>query len=136
MSEQVTLLLVEDDDLDAMLVARAFKKERIGNPTVRAVNGIDALAKLRNHEVDSPYMVLLDLNMPQMGGLEFLAEIRKDPELKNTIVFVFTTSNEDRDRWAAYDHNIAGYLLKDGVGPDFLEAIKLLDCYWHIVEFP
>lgn len=136
MSKEVHLLVVEDDDVDAMFVERAFSAEKIANPIIRATDGLDALEKMRDGSLPEPYIVLLDLNMPRMGGLEFLAEIRSDEALRSTIVFVFTTSNDERDRWAAYHHNIAGYLLKKGVASDFVNAVKLLDCYWRVVEFP
>lgn len=136
MNEKINILLVEDDDIDAMLVTKALGKEKIVNPIVRAVDGIEAFEKLRDGSVDSPYVILLDLNMPRMGGLEFLAEIREDPKFRSAIIFVFTTSSAEKDRWQAYDHNIAGYLLKDGSGADFIEAIKLLDSYRRVVEFP
>lgn len=136
MNKKINILLVEDDDVDAMLVTKALEKQKITNPVVRAVDGISAFERLRDGSVDEPYLILLDLNMPRMGGLEFLEKIREDPKLKKTIVFVFTTSNDEKDRWSAYDHNIAGYILKDGIGSDFVEAIKLLDSYRRVIEFP
>lgn len=136
MGKQVTILLIEDDDVDAMAVEKALKQENINNPVIRAVDGLEGLQKLRGGWVDSPYMVLLDLNTPRMNGLEFLAEIRQDEKLRSAIVFVYTTSASDKDRLAAYSHNIAGYLLKDGVGKNFLDAIKLLNSFWQVVEFP
>lgn len=136
MNKRINILLVEDDDVDAMFVMKALEKEKVANPIVRAFDGINALEKLRDGSVSSPYLILLDLNMPRMGGLEFLAKIRGDKKLKSAIVFVFTTSDAEKDRWSAYDHNIAGYLLKDGIGADFAEAIKLFDSYRRVVEFP
>jgi CheY-like chemotaxis protein len=136
MNKKINILLVEDDDVDAMLVMKALEKEKLANPVVRAFDGIDAFEKLRDGSVDSPYLILLDLNMPRMSGLEFLARIREDLKLKSAIIFVFTTSNTEKDRWGAYDHNIAGYILKDDVGSNLVEAIKLLDGFQRVVEFP
>jgi CheY-like chemotaxis protein len=131
-----TILLVEDDDIDAMIVQRAFKKLRIVNPIVRAKDGIVALELLRNASVSRPYIILLDLNMPRMGGLEMLRELRGDENLKNNVVFVLTTSKDDEDKFAAYSQNIAGYILKENLQDGFDELVKLLDHYWRIVELP
>jgi len=131
-----TILLVEDDDIDAMSVMRAFNKLRIANPIVRAKDGMIALELLRNGTVTKPYIMLLDLNMPRMGGLEVLTELRKDENLKNSIVFVLTTSKDDEDKLAAYDQNIAGYIVKEKLQHGFDELVKLLDHYWRLVELP
>lgn len=74
--------------------------------------------------------------MPRMNGLEFLDNIREDESLKDSIVFVLTTSKAEKDKWEAYQRNIAGYIVKDNVGNDFLDAVSLLDHYWRIIEFP
>ncbi|MBU2891796.1 response regulator [Colwellia sp. D2M02] len=131
-----TILLVEDDDIDAMSVERAFKKLKIGNPIIRAKDGVIALELLKNGSIDKPYIMLLDLNMPRMGGLELLAELRNDKNLKNSVVFVLTTSKDDEDKLAAYDKNIAGYIVKEKLQHGFDELVKLLDHYWRIVELP
>ena len=81
-------------------------------------------------------MVLLDINMPRMNGIEFLEALRADPKLSRTIVFVLTTSDREEDKVAAYEHHVAGYILKSRAGEDFLEVIKLLRVYWRLVEFP
>jgi len=80
--------------------------------------------------------VLLDLNMPRMGGIEFLAELRADPSLRRTIVFVMTTSAAEEDRLRAYEKNIAGYVVKHRLGQSFLESISMLEHYWRVIEFP
>ncbi|WP_413701676.1 response regulator [Psychromonas sp. KJ10-10] len=134
--KDATILLVEDDDIDAKMVARAFKKLRIANPIVRAKDGVVALELLRDDTVVNPYIILLDLNMPRMGGIAFLEEIRKDATLNTSIVFVLTTSKDDEDKVVAYNHNIAGYVVKERLENGFEELVKLLDCYWRIVELP
>lgn len=134
--KDATILLVDDDDIDAKTVERAFKKLRIANPIIRAKDGVMALELLRDGTVPSPYIILLDLNMPKMGGLEMLEELRRDEILNNSIVFVLTTSKDDEDKVAAYNKNIAGYILKDKVQNGFDGLVKLLDCYWRIVELP
>lgn len=134
--KEVTVLLIDDDEVDVMGVERAFEKARIGNPIVVAKDGIEGLEKLRSDAIKRPYLILLDLNMPRMNGLEFLDEIRKDDRLRSSIVFVLTTSNAERDRCAAYQRNIAGYIVKENVGKEFLDAVSLLDMYWKVVELP
>ena len=135
--ENVTVLLVEDDEVDVMGVQRAFKKLKLNNAIVIAPDGQEALKKLRDGKsVPHPYLMLLDLNMPRMNGLEFLAKIRQDPELHNSIIFVLTTSNDSGDRQKAYQHNIAGYIVKGLFGESFINTAGLLDLYTQINEFP
>lgn len=132
----VTLLLVEDDDVDAMGVERALKKRRIANRLVRARDGIEALEILRGGQVARPFLILLDLNMPRMGGLEFIQTLRADPDLCDAVVFVLTTSKSDEDLAAAYRAHVAGYMVKSEIGSCFNELVELLDAYWQVVELP
>ncbi|SKC17844.1 Response regulator receiver domain-containing protein [Dyadobacter psychrophilus] len=134
----MTILLVEDDEVDVMNVKRAFKKNNISNPLVVASNGIEALEVLRSVSPDRPRpkIVLLDLNMPRMGGIEFLKEIRQDPELSSLSVFVMTTSNEDSDKIEAFNLNVAGYILKPLSMDRFISAVSTLNSYWTLCEFP
>jgi CheY-like chemotaxis protein len=136
----LTILLVDDDKVDVMAVKRSFRELKIANPIVEAHNGIEALDRLRGengHEkVLSPCLVLLDLNMPRMGGVEFLDKLRRDEALRSTLVFVITTSGAEEDRARAYNMNVAGYVLKHRPGQSFLEAISMLEHYWRVIEFP
>ena len=133
----LNILLVDDDDVDVMNVRRAFKKANIANPIYVAGNGIDALDMLRNDKIPAGRrIVLLDINMPKMNGIEFLREIRKDPELNLLSVVVLTTSNEDRDRVEAYELNVAGYLVKPVTFTDFVEVMATLNKYWALMELP
>ena len=138
--KDVTILLVEDDDVDAMTVERALEKLRILNPYIRAKNGVEALEILHGNDqappLERPYLILLDLNMPLMGGIEFLQEVRKDPKLKDSVVFVLTTSSADEDKVAAYNEHIAGYIVKYNVKQGFSEVIEMLDSYWRVVVLP
>lgn len=138
MSEHVTnLLLVEDDDVDVMTVRRALEKNHIGNPLFTATNGLEALEILRSDRMPAERrLVLLDLNMPKMNGIEFLRELRRDPALAATPVVVLTTSNNDRDKIEAYNLNVAGYLLKPVTFLRFVELMAALDKYWTLVEMP
>ena len=133
----LNILLVEDDEVDVMNVQRAFKKNNIANPLTVAGNGLDALEKLRNGEVPRDRrIILLDLNMPKMNGIEFLRELRADPVLSVTPVVVLTTSNDDRDKIEAYHLNVAGYLLKPVTFTNFCEVMATLNKYWALVEMP
>ncbi len=138
MSERnVTILLVEDNDIDIMGVQRAFKASNAINSIVVAGDGLEALALLRDGKsVPRPYLVLLDLNMPKMNGIEFLAAARQDPELRNSIVFVLSTSRADDDKNQAFGHNIAGYIVKDRTAGDFINAAELLERYARVCEIP
>jgi CheY-like chemotaxis protein len=137
---EVNILLVEDDEVDVTAVRRALKELKIANPLFRAADGIEALDMLRGTngqaKLPRPYLILLDLNMPRMSGLEFLDALRKDEDLQRSIVFVMTTSAAEEDRVRAYDRCIAGYLLKHSAGHSFLDAMTMLEHYWRIVEFP
>ena len=136
----VTILLVEDDIVDTMAIRRSFRDLKIANPVVEAHNGIEALDSLRGlsgcEKVPSPCLVLLDLNMPRMDGIEFLTELRADPLLQHTLVFVMTTSAAEEDLAKAYDKNVAGYILKHRAGRSFLDSIAMLEHYWRVIEFP
>lgn len=138
----INILLVEDDAVDVMNVQRAFKKNNITNPLFIASNGLEALDMLRGHSGTLPTapgsrrLVLLDLNMPKMGGIEFLHELRNDPDLKLTPVVVLTTSNQDQDRVEAYNLNVAGYLLKPVTFTTFAELMVALNKYWALCELP
>lgn len=135
--KEVTVLLVEDDDVDVMGVERALRKLKILNPIVRAKDGLEALELLRDpHAVRRPYVILLDINMPRMNGLEMLAELRDDPRLTSAVVFVLTTSKSDEDKVAAYKQHVAGYIVKSQVGDGFLRIMEMLDHYWRVVELP
>lgn len=137
MSRPVNILLVEDDEVDVMNVRRAFARNRITNPLFVAGDGVEALEKLRGGEIPrNRRIVLLDLNMPRMNGIEFLEELRQDPELASTPVVVLTTSNDDRDKVAAYNLNVAGYLLKPVTFAEFAELMAALNNYWTLVEIP
>jgi CheY-like chemotaxis protein len=137
---EVKILLVEDDEVDVMRVQRGFKQLRIANEIIRARDGLEALEFLRGvgsqARIETPFLVLLDINLPRMTGLEFLAALRADEELKVTVVFVLTTSKNDEDRLEAYRHNVAGFMLKDEAGREFVKAMEMLECYWRVVELP
>jgi CheY-like chemotaxis protein len=133
----LNILLVEDDEVDVMNVKRAFERNHITNPLFVAEDGRDALAKLRGGAIPkNRRIVLLDLNLPRMNGIEFLRELRNDAELCSIPVVVLTTSNDDRDKIEAYKLNVAGYLVKPVTLSSFSEAMVTLNKYWMLVEMP
>jgi CheY-like chemotaxis protein len=132
----VNILLVEDDEVDVMAVRRALRDLKIANPLTRACDGVEALEILRSGKLKAPYIILLDLNMPRMGGIEFLENLRADPDLQRAVVFVMTTSAAEEDRINAYNKNVAGYVLKHDPGRTFLDAVAMLEHYWRVIEFP
>lgn len=136
----LTLLLVEDDDVAAESVVRSLNRIACPFPVVWAEDGGMALGALRGQDplrpVPRPRVVLLDLNMPRVDGFEFLAQLRIDPDLQSEVVFVLTTSDSDTDRTRAYHSQIAGYMVKSAVGPQFSRLASLLVSYEAAVRFP
>ena len=133
----LNILLVEDDEVDVMNVRRAFDRNRITNPLFVAPDGVEGLRMLRANEVPRDRrIVLLDLNMPRMNGIEFLRELRADAALAHTPVIVLTTSDDERDKINAYNLNVAGYLLKPVTFVNFVEVMAALNKYWTLVELP
>jgi len=140
MTNLFSILLVEDDEVDVMNVRRAFQKNNITNPLLVAGNGLEALEILRSPRGPAashlPSLVLLDLRMPKMSGIEFLQEIRTDPLLKKLIVVVLTTSDDEKDVCSAYDLNVAGYIVKPVTFDKFMQAVATLNLYWTLSQIP
>lgn len=133
----LNILLIEDDQVDVMNVQRAFEKNKILNPLFIAGDGVQALEMLRANKVPSERrIILLDLNMPRMNGIEFLRELRADPVHGSSPVIVLTTSNAEKDRIDAYNLNVAGYLVKPVTFINFVEVMATLNKYWTLVELP
>jgi two-component system response regulator len=136
-----TLLLVEDNDDDAELTVRAFKDAHISNPVVRARDGVEALDYLfrRGDHAgraadDSPAVVLLDLNLPRLGGIEVLEAIRADARTRHLAVVVLTSSVQDKDRVAAYAHHANSYVQKPVDYDQFVVAARQLGLYWLMLN--
>jgi len=125
----IRILLVEDDDGDAKALQRAFAKASIPNPIIRAMDGVEALEILRGEngrtKPDSPLMLLVDLNMPRMGGIELIEALRADAGLRHLVVFILTTSDSEEDRRAAANVNVAGYIVKGRASLDILGLINI-----------
>ena len=130
-----TILLVEDDRVDIMTVQRALKKNNVSNPLHIARTGIEALHMLRGEEGHAqisppPALVLLDLNLPKMSGIEFLRELRADPVLKNLRIIVLTSSNEPKDRAAAFEYDVDDYIVKPHSFNEFTQAMATILALW------
>ena len=136
MRSQNPVLLVEDDRVDAMTVKRALKEIRVANPIVVVGNGEEALAYLRNPDNETPSIILLDLNMPRMGGIEFLEVTKQDAQLRRIPVIVLTTSKEQQDKLGSFDLGVAGYMVKPVDYQQFEGVIKAIDSYWSLSELP
>ena len=134
------ILLVEDDTIDVMALKRALQQRQLTNPLTVARDGVEALEILRGGPeqapLSKPYMILLDLSLPRMNGIEFLETLRVDPALQDAIVFMLTTSRADEDRSAAYRLNVAGYMVKSDLTDGLLRVVTMLESYWRVVEFP
>ncbi len=136
----INILLIEDDDVDVMNVQRAFKKGNITSPLHVARHGLQGLEMLRGNSTapatisTEHLLILLDVNMPKMNGIEFLQALRADPKLKSIPVVMLTTSNEEKDRFSAYNLNVAGYIIKPVVFSAFVEMMATLNKYWTLCE--
>lgn len=130
------ILLVEDDQVDIMTIIRALKEISVGNPLVSKENGEDALAHLHNPDNEKPCIILLDLNMPIMNGIEFLQKVKADHLLRRIPVVVLTTSEEQQDKVNSFNLGVAGYMAKPVDYQQFVEMMRSIDLYWTISEMP
>jgi CheY-like chemotaxis protein len=136
----VRILLVEDDMVDVMSFRRGLAQKKVRHCLWVAQDGEYALSMLRGDQtagpLPRPHLIVLDLNLPRMNGWELLAELRRDTRLRDSMVFVLTTSEDEVHRTAAYRWNVAGYMVKARVGRNFVCAIALLEHFWRLVELP
>lgn len=130
------VLLIEDDVVDAMTVHRALSDLRVTNRLEHKENGEEALEFLRDPSKDRPCLILLDLNMPIMNGIEFLQIIKADDSLKRIPVVVLTTSEEQRDVVGSFDLGVVGYMRKPVDYEQFVATMRAIDLYWTISEVP
>lgn len=136
MKNNCLILLVEDDQVDALTVKRALNEIKALNPLEIAGNGEEALQYLNNTQNRKPGLILLDLNMPKMNGLEFLKSIKNNDKLKRFPVIILTTSKEDQDKLESFNLGVAGYMIKPVDYQKFVEVIKTIDSYWTLSELP
>jgi CheY-like chemotaxis protein len=130
------ILLIEDDRVDAMTLKRALNDQKVVNPLVQVTNGEEALEYLRNDDNQKPSLILLDLNMPKMNGVEFLKIVKADETLRNIPIVVLTTSTEERDIAESFKQGAAGYMVKSVDYKKFVETITAIDVYWSLSELP
>ena len=128
------ILLAEDDSVDAMTVKRAIKDLKVTNQLVHTTNGEEALQYLRDSNNKRPCLILLDLNMPKMNGIEFLKIVKADDLLKRIPVVVLTTSKEEQDIVESFKLSVAGYMVKAVDYKKFVEVIRTIDLYWSLSE--
>lgn len=130
------ILLVEDDEVDVLTVQRALRDLKVANPLRIAGNGEEALEILNEPSEVRPAIILLDLNMPRMNGLEFLRHARKDGSIDGIPVVVLTTSRQDQDIVEGFHLNVSGYMVKPVDYRKFVEVMKAIDLYWSLSELP
>ncbi len=140
MPSELNFLVVDDNHHDIEKLERAFRSLHICNPVHRAGSGYEAFDILRGRngkaKLCQPHVILLDWNMPSMNGREFLAELRRDDALKSAVVFVMTTSDHHLDIDAAYEYNVAGYIVKPITREQMLNTVIALNTYWRLCRFP
>ena len=137
MKKHSAILMLEDDRVDAMTIERALKEElNLTNQITWVQNGEEGLAFLRETAPKKPGLILLDLNMPKMNGIDFLKIVRQDPGFRTIPVVVLTTSDEERDRIESFNLGVAGYMLKPVDYVQFVEVVKTIGLYWTLSEVP
>ena len=136
LDRDVTILLVDDDDVDAMSIQRTLKTKPF-QPLMRAHDGVEGLELLRRLiKAGQRYIVLLDINMPRMNGFEMLTNVRADPTLASSLIFMLTTSQAEDDKAKCYQRNVAGFIVKKQSDNGFARLISMLHSYWGVVELP
>ncbi|MBU1299707.1 MAG: response regulator [Bacteroidetes bacterium] len=136
MKSKKPILLVEDDQVDVMTVKRALKDIHVTNKLDIAVNGAEALEFLRNSKKEKPCIILLDLDMPKMNGIEFLKIVKQDERLRRIPVVILTTSEEEQDMVNSFNLGVAGYMLKPVGYHQFVETARAIDLYWTLSKLP
>jgi CheY-like chemotaxis protein len=130
------IMLVEDDHVDAMTLKRALKDLKVANELVHRINGEEALEYLGEESNPRPCVIFLDLNMPKMNGIEFLQIVKSDSDFRRIPIIVFTTSKNEWDRFETFNLSAAGYIVKPADYKSFVEAIRTVELYWTLSEFP
>ncbi|MEZ4888177.1 MAG: response regulator [Chitinophagales bacterium] len=136
MTTNRAILLVEDDMVDIMTVKRAVKELQINNPLIVARNGEEGVSYLETCREDLPFIILLDINMPRMNGIEFLKIVKQDKTFRTIPIVILTTSQEEQDRYESFHLGVAGYMVKPVHYQQFVELIRMINSYWSISELP
>ncbi len=136
-SRELSILLVDDDVVDVMAFKRAVKNTLESPYSIVVANdGVDALDILKSNKILKPFIIILDINMPKMNGIEFLRSLRGDEIYKDSIVFMFTTSTQEVDKKNAYAYNVAGYIAKADYKDSLKKVITLIETYCSIIYLP
>jgi CheY-like chemotaxis protein len=136
MQDSEPILLVEDDTVDAMTVKRALRDLKVANPVAHVTDGEEALGHLKDPSKARPCLILLDINMPRMNGIEFLKAVKADTVLQHIPVVMLTTSTNDRDIIQSFHLSAAGYMIKPVDYKQFVETIRTIDAYWRLSRMP
>lgn len=131
--KSLNILLIEDDTIEVMKLKRAISSLQLAHTITEAQNGEDAL-QLLEKKTNLPDIILLDLNMPKINGIEFLKIVKADKRLKYIPTVILTTSNNQRDLLECYKIGIAGYVLKPLKYEEYVSKIEKLLSYWSINE--
>ena len=136
MHSQKPVLLVEDDHVDAMTLKRAFRDLKVYNKLEIVDNGEEAIAYLSDTKNEKPCIILLDLNMPKMNGLEFLSVVKKNKKLRRIPVVIMTTSKDEEDKLSSFDLGVAGYMINTFDYSRVMDIVRTIDLYWTESELP
>jgi CheY-like chemotaxis protein len=130
------ILIIEDDDVDAMSIERSFRACQSGSTITRARDGVEALDLLDARSVEPPYIIVADIQMPRMTGVEFIEKVRSSERHKDSVIFVLTTSKAGRDVNACYQNHVAGYFSKDEAGRNFKDVVNIINDYTKLAVLP
>jgi CheY-like chemotaxis protein len=136
MHNNAPILIVEDDQIDALTIQRALRELHVTNPLIHAGNGEEALLYLQNNEQAVPCIILLDLNMPRMSGLELLEILKKEEKYRYIPVIVLTSSQDESDCSRSFGLGVAGYMVKPVDYIQFVEIVKSINFYWTLSQIP
>lgn len=137
MKKNFSILIIEDDDIDAKALQRALTQIGIAADLMyRAYDGIEALELLKQKKPPLPCIIIIDINMPRMTGIEFLQHLHQDAVYGSSPAFILTTSNSNADKQAAYESHVTGYMLKENVGKSFSNFIQFFEAFTETIELP
>ena len=130
------ILLIEDNEVDVKAIQRALDQIKVSNPLIAVTDGLKALDYLKDPKNARPRIILLDLNLPEMSGVEFLKATRDDREMRMIPVVVLSTSSDAKDKLDTFNLGVAGFIRKPLEYKDFVKVIKTINLYWSLSEIP